>query len=124
MTVFAIFCGSRYWTDREKIREVLSGLPSDATIIHGDAPGADSIAGWEAECTGRDVIAMPALWETLGDAAGPERNERMLRLLLWVRDLGQEIMVVAFHEDPELGKGTRDMVNRARRAGVPIHTHR
>ena len=118
MALFAIFCGSRDWKDHELIRQTLRKLPSDTTIIHGAQTGADSISGLEADLNGFDVIAVPADWDSLGPSAGPERNERMLRLLLSAKNYGQDIAVFAFHEDPGLGKGTRHMVKIAKKAGV------
>ncbi len=48
-------------------------------------------------------------------AAGPIRNQQML-------DEEPDIdLVIAIHEDPTLGKGTRDMVSRARKAKKPVH---
>ena len=55
----------------------------------------------------------PADWIRHGRAAGPIRNEQMLRE-------GCPDLVVAFHDDPGLGRGTADMVRRALAAGVPV----
>ncbi len=123
MSIFALFFGSRDWKDREPIREALSLLPIGSTVIHGAAPGADSVAGWEAELMGFDVIPVPAYWDDLGDAAGPERNQRMLLMLLAARGWGQEIRAFAFHEDPKLGSGTRDMARRCQNAGIIVTIH-
>ena len=120
MTTFAIFCGSRFWKDHEPIRLKLSGLPKDATIIHGCAPGADSIAGYEADLMGLDVIEVPAPWDELENDAGPIRNGWMLQMLLVARKLGQDVIVFAFHEDKNLGRGTKNMVNQAKRASIPV----
>jgi hypothetical protein len=51
-----------------------------------------------------------------GKRAGPERNQRML-------DEGRPDEVWAFHTDTALGKGTADMVRKARAAGVPVRVH-
>ena len=120
MTTFAIFCGSRSWEDHEPIKTKLSELPIDSTIIHGCAPGADSIAGYEASLIGLDVIEVPAPWKQLGSSAGPVRNGWMLQMLLVAKKLGQEVKVFAFHEDPGLGRGTRDMVRQARKSSIPV----
>lgn len=78
------------------------------------------MAGEEAEKLGMDVIEVPAYWDSLGRAAGPERNRRMLGMLLHARHLGQEVGVFAYHEEPGLGKGTKDMVQAAKGAGVDV----
>jgi hypothetical protein len=49
-------------------------------------------------------------WDELGKKAGPLPNQRML-------DEGKPDLVVAF---PGAG-GTKDMVRRAVKAGVPVH---
>jgi hypothetical protein len=78
-----LVCGSRAWTDEHRIRGEIAALaPSE--IIHGAAPGADTIAVFVSTmwaCTeGRALVVAPypALWERDGRAAGPLRNARML----------------------------------------------
>lgn len=107
-----LVCGARIWTDRERIHKELSALPDDTTIIHGAARGADTIAGEEARTLGFHVIECPADWATHGRAAGPLRNAAML---LYVPSL-----VIAFTANIRGSKGTRDMVKRARAAGLPV----
>ena len=54
-------------------------------------------------------------WQRYGRSAGPKRNKEML-------ELGADL-VVAFldaRRDREGTRGTRDMVERAERAGVPV----
>lgn len=78
-------------------------------IIQGGAGGADALArGW-AFSRRQELVNIPADWKTFGKAAGPIRNQAML--VKWSPDL-----VVAFTG----GRGTADMVNRARAAGVPV----
>lgn len=79
-------------------------------LIHGDAPGADTLAGLYAADHGIDCVAFPANWERHGPAAGPMRNQRML-------EVAKPELVIAFPG----GKGTADMVRRARKAGVPVN---
>ena len=80
--------GSRDWTDDEAIREALwaaSGGDETAqpfVLIHGDAPGADKIAGEIVEAEWEwPVVPMPAPWKQHGKAAGSGRNARMLAFL-------------------------------------------
>jgi hypothetical protein len=121
-----LVCGDRNWTDKRMIGEVLIGEAIDATfplfgrenvvIIHGASRGADSIAGeWVARWSSHNVTeeVYPANWEKYGRAAGPIRNQQML-------DEGKPDLVLAFHDDFENSKGTKDMVTRARKAGIKV----
>jgi hypothetical protein len=78
-------------------------------IIHGGARGADSMAGEFANETGIEEIVFPADWKMYGRRAGPIRNQQML-------DEGKPDLVVAFPG----GRGTADMVGRARTAGIEV----
>lgn len=109
-------CGSRDWTDDHPIEAVIEGIAynwSDVHIIHGNARGADQLAREIAAVAEHDPIveSFPAHWHTYGRAAGPIRNQRML-------DAGADL-VVAFSDIP-ITKGTQDMVDRAKKAGVPV----
>lgn len=107
-----IICGSRHWTDRGAIKDRLEKLPSDTVILEGGAAGADTLAREAALALGLAVLTVRADWKRHGLAAGPIRNQQML-------DLGA-CRVIAFHEDLSSSKGTRDMVGRARRAGLEV----
>jgi hypothetical protein len=107
-----LFCGSRDWTDRKAIADVMKLLPKGTVIIEGEAPGADSIAREEALRLGFIVVPFEANWKKFGRAAGPIRNARML-------DQGRPDAVVAFHDDIEASKGTKNMLKQAREAGLP-----
>lgn len=118
-----LFTGDRNWTNRELVELVIEGLNSMArdvneklTIIHGAAPGLDSIAGQIAsEVIGvYNVEAYPAEWSLYGKAAGPIRNRLML--------MQNPDMVFAFHNDLwGESKGTKDMVLAARKEGIPVY---
>lgn len=93
------------------LRRVLDQL-SPSVVIHGAAPGADSLAARWAEAAGVQCEAFPVSkveWSVIGPAAGPMRNQRML-------DLGKPEMVLAFPGN----RGTADMIRRAVSAGVPV----
>ena len=122
----------RQWTDKH-------GLP--LVLIEGCAQGADSLAGhdWAPQQVLGDLHSAaitvehyPARWEehdSYGQTcwcstearfssprcrgAGPIRNQAMLTL-------GKPEAVIAFHRDLAHSKGTRDMVTRARKAGIPV----
>jgi predicted Rossmann-fold nucleotide-binding protein len=105
-----IVCGGRDYANRSAVGGVLGILRDGTTIVHGAAPGADSLAAEEAALRGLDVEAHPADWAAHGRAAGPIRNQRML-------DAGAEL-VIAFPG----GRGTADMVRRSREAGIVVLT--
>lgn len=124
--MIAVFCGSREWTDAAAVRRVMEGLVAadGLTVIHGDQRGADLVSDSVAKELGVPVVPVPAEWEAYGRAAGPERNERMKQMLLRCgRDWGQRVACYAFHMDPRLGVGTRDMVRRCRLAGIRSYAY-
>lgn len=109
-----LICGDRNWTDYRAIRELVRSLPVGSTVIEGDARGADRMAGQAAREFGVAVEVYPAQWDTHGRAAGPIRNQQML-------DEGKPDAVCWFHDKLSESKGTRDMVQRAQRAGIPTY---
>ena len=108
-------CGSRDWTDRRVIWDVLRSLTHEGDIIvHGGCRGADQIAGSLAKELGLEVRPpYYADWKQYGLAAGPIRNQEML-------DQEHPDLVLAFHDDLTRSKGTKDMLQRARDAGVEV----
>ena len=108
-----IVCGSRKWTDREAITNRLFELPSHATIVHGNAKGADRIAGQEAEKLGLFVEPWDAQWDLYGKAAGFIRNEAMAKA-------GADLCL-AFWDGQS--RGTSDMVDHAESYGIPLELY-
>jgi hypothetical protein len=115
-----LVCGSRYWDDytliESKLREFggeSAGDFPDVIVIDGVCRGADCLANEAAHKLRYGALRFPADWETHGKAAGPIRNQKML-------DDGRPDLVLAFHDNIENSKGTKDMVSRARKAGVPV----
>lgn len=105
-----LVCGGRDYDDQAAVDRVLSKLtPPPKLLIHGGATGADALAASWAADRGIEVVVCPADWVRHGRAAGPVRNQAMLD------DLCPDL-VVAFPG----GRGTADMVRRARAAGVPV----
>jgi hypothetical protein len=94
-----------------------------SVVIHGAAPGIDAMAGDIGRAHANAVIPMPAQWTTLGKAAGPHRNRLMLNALLALRDVGYEVAILAFHDDLESSRGTKNMVGMARGAHVPVKVY-
>ena len=112
-----LVCGDRYWSNEQCIYERLRNLEGVTLIIHGGERGADIIAGQEAEKLGYPVRVFRAHWNRYGRAAGPIRNQQML-------DVGRPDFVLAFHNNLKESKGTRDMVQRASKAGVEVEVCR
>jgi hypothetical protein len=108
-----IVCGGRDYANYPRLCATLDHLLSArlpaVTIIHGGAPGADTLAGQYAQERGLACEAYPADWVRHGRAAGPLRNTQMIRE-------GKPDAVVAFPG----GRGTADMVRQARAAGIEV----
>ena len=103
-----LVCGGRDYDDRDRVFSELDTLQPIRMVIHGNARGADTLA--QAWCLSRRVqaAACPAQWSKYGKRAGPMRNEAMLG--------HSPDLVLAFPG----GRGTADMVSRARKAGVRV----
>lgn len=108
-----LICGARDFTDVSAIDKIIKRFKSKDIVIHGAARGADSIAGKLAKARGLKVIAFPADWGLFGRAAGPIRNQQMI-------EQGKPTKVWAFYTDKDNSRGTKDMVRRARKAGIKI----
>lgn len=105
--------GDRTWKTYLSIRRELEKLPKGSVVIHGAAPGADSLADLAAQHLGLEREAYPADWTTYGKAAGPIRNTAMI-------EQGKPELVLAFHPHIEDSKGTRDCVAKAMAAEIPV----
>lgn len=107
-----LVCGGRDFSDTALVYRTLDRIHREMMIgvlIEGDAHGADRIAGYWARRNRIDNLKFKADWKTYGNAAGPIRNQQMI-------DDGKPDMVVAFPG----GRGTADMVTRAKAAGIKI----
>ena len=107
-----LVCGGRRCKDQLTLGSWLGGIHKDHTItaiIHGGANGADTLAGLFGEYANIPVEVFPANWKRDGRAAGPIRNARML-------EKGRPDLVLAFAG----GKGTADMISKAKAAGIPV----
>lgn len=106
-----LITGGRYFSDRKLLNDALDAIHAGDPIvllIHGDANGADRLAGQWATSNGIAIKAIPAAWEKHGRAAGPIRNTEMLN--------EKPDLVVAFPG----GRGTEDMVRKAKLSKVPV----
>ena len=107
-----LVCGGRSYTDKERLWSTLNGFLQSRRVrrvISGGARGADTMAEDWAKARGIECVVFHADWAKYGRAAGPIRNQQML-------DEGRPTLVVAFPD----GRGTADMVRRARSAGVEV----
>lgn len=114
-----LVCGGRDYDDWNTLKEELqfrfAGAHRTLVIIHGSARGADSLASrWVTYANNTlhwDVKEekYPADWKTHGKAAGPIRNQQMLKE-------GKPDLVIAFPG----GRGTKDMVAKAKKAGINV----
>lgn len=108
--MIVLVCGGRRYSNRDYVFDTLDEIAADITLlIHGGAPGADTLANEWAKSRNVQCECYPAVWDMHGKAAGPLRNQRML-------DEGKPDLVIAFPG----GVGTADMVQRAERAGVEV----
>lgn len=105
-----LVCGGRDYANVLHVTSTLDGYRDQVVeIIHGGAPGADTLAGMWARGNGVRETVFEANWLHAGRAAGAQRNARMLRE-------SRPDLVLAF----EGRNGTQDMVERARRAGICV----
>lgn len=105
--------GDRNWKRMDIIERELKKFPSDTVVIHGAARGVDTIAAFVADRLGMKVIPFDAEWHIYGRGAGPVRNQKML-------NEGKPDMVLAFHENIKESLGTKDMIERAKKARIKV----
>lgn len=117
-----LICGGRdmgradafNWLERNAYDEIahatgfFSSIVIDA-VIHGGARGADEGAAMWGKSEDLKVICFPANWKKHGKAAGPIRNRQMI-------EEGKPDIVIALPG----GRGTANMVQQARAAGIQV----
>ncbi|MHB8284379.1 MAG: DUF2493 domain-containing protein [Caulobacteraceae bacterium] len=116
-----LVCGGRDYQDRRSVYAALDEALADpdcdqqmpvagALVIHGNCrTGADAFADDWAIANWCPTLIFYADWHLHGKAAGPIRNQQMI-------DGGEPDLVLAFPG----GRGTADMVRRARAAGIKV----
>lgn len=105
-----LVCGGRDYNDLVQVYRTLGQLvPQPTVIIEGGARGADHLAKLWAEKSKTPLEEYRADWTVPNNAGGVIRNQKMLTE-------GKPDLVVAFPG----GRGTADMVRRARKAGVKV----
>lgn len=116
--VIVIVCGSRNWTNDRILWARLDALLAEhpgLVIRHGGCPaGADAMAdGW---CRNRSVPRhiYPANWDHYGKRAGYARNAQMAKAE------PKAVLCLAFWDGSS--RGTGNMQDEAKRAGIPVET--
>lgn len=116
MRLRVVVTGGRKYTDRTFVYNTLDHVVhryQRIVVIVGSGFGADGSArDW---CADRGVrcIKIEAQWKKFGSAAGPLRNQKII-------DEFTPGLVLAFPG----GRGTNDMVRRAKYAGVKVEDYR
>lgn len=126
-----LITGSRTWSDWDRIREALTSvrdsygiIREDIVVVHGDARGADRMAGRIATELGMKVEHHPADWQNhdascrsgCGNGkgycqrAGYRRNAEMV--------LTQPDLCLAFIKDGS--RGATQCAELAEKAGIPV----
>jgi len=108
-----LICGSRRYRNAAAIERYVKGLTAGTVVIHGGAPGADTLAGLYARQHGLLVVEFSADWSRYGRGAGMVRNRQML-------EEGCPTEVVAFVADPSNSPGTANTVLQALARGLPV----
>ena len=77
---YFLVTGSRTWSDFHAIESQLENMsPDEWILVQGGASGADRIANHIWKKMEGESITCKADWDKYGKAAGPKRNEEMLK---------------------------------------------
>lgn len=95
-----IVTGSRDWTDRQKVAEVLSGFPPKTILIHGGCRGLDQIAGAFGKRFGFVIVELPYFEDEEGKEA---RNESMFAMASALLECGHRVFGFAFPLSSSIG---------------------
>lgn len=89
-------------------------------LLVGDCRGADQMVATQAKTMGYKVEVFKADWKRWGNGAGPLRNGTMISRGLDWRGAGARVETVAFHDDIEHSRGTKNCVTQAHEAGITV----
>lgn len=119
-----IIAGSRKFNDYIKMLNKLDELGihllatmDDIEIVSGHASGADTLGEKFAKAYNYPLKIFPADWNTYGKAAGPIRNEQMVK---YAAEANRGILV-AFPIGES--KGTRNMIKLAKQYGLEVNVY-
>ena len=105
--------GSRSFPSSSLVESFVRSLPVGVVVVSGGARGTDSFAAAAAVSVGLSLEVFEADWRRFGRGAGAVRNRALVASGLSA--------LVAFVSDPSsLSPGSRDVISRARAAGVPV----
>lgn len=118
---YVLFTGGRDYSDRDAVNNVLDFLRKfygeRLRVIHGAAPGLDSLTGDVCASLGISCRAYPADWKRNGKPAGFIRNQHMVDLLVkWRDEHGHSVQVISWPG----GNGTDHCSRVAESAGLPV----
>lgn len=112
-----LICGDREWSRayEDAVRAQVLRLrekhgPTKLLIIAGGAPGVDTLVSEICYDENVHCAVVRALWDTRKNGAGPQRNEIM--------KLMAPEEVIGIHHDFDDSRGTKDMLDRAEKAGI------
>lgn len=89
-------------------------------IVHGAAPGVDSVVAELFNGSDVELRPYPANWDKWGRSAGPIRNQTMLEMEhLYSTEKIDLVLAFPTHDS----KGTWDMVERAVKARIPVRVY-
>ena len=116
MNTRIIVCGNKDFKDREfclkKLKEMIPKY-TNPEIISGHASGADTFGEEFARIEGIKYSVFKAEWKRYGKAAGPIRNREMLNYAM-----EETPVIIAFWNGTR--RGTKNMVEQARKAGAEV----
>lgn len=109
-----LISGSRFAAERE-VKAILDAMKAThgkpTLLLHGNADGADAWAGIWALDVGVHPVGMSALWRRKSRAAGPIRNEALLRMAMDLAAVRQMTLLCIAMPGPG-SSGTVDMITR------------
>ncbi len=114
---YLLIAGSRNYTDRDTFNRVteeyIDSEDAFTVIVAGGAAGADELAKDYALEHGLQYIEFPADWEKYGRAAGPKRNDEMVK---FIKEKNGRAL---YFWDGE-SKGTKQCIESARKNGIDV----
>jgi len=105
-----IIAGSRYITNYTLVADAVRGSRIPITeVVSGCAKGVDTLGEQWASWNKIPLKKFPADWSKHGRAAGPIRNQEMA-------DYADALIAIP----SESSVGTKDMIHKARKAGLSV----
>jgi len=109
-----IVAGSRTIKDYTVVKDAIEKSGFDVSIlITGGAIGVDTLAETWAGTHGIKVLKYEPDWGKYGRAAGPIRNSTMIK--------NADALVAVWDG---ISRGTRDIIEKAMRAGLRVYGHK